>query len=131
MQVLHAGVGPLTQGDINLAVAAGAHLVTFALGGGTGSSSAVEAALKDAMKHHGVKHFSHNIVYHLMDELSAVVHGECEPAGPVWSLPLARLVLEHDGQMFSTFCNSCCTMLRKGFFITLPTTTMICSFRRS
>jgi hypothetical protein len=79
-QVIHAGVGPLALADINLAVAAGAHLVVFNLGS-TGISphasnrADIEAGLKLACTA-GLRLLSHNIVYHLMDQIKGLAEGE-------------------------------------------------------
>lgn len=82
-QVLYSGVGPVTINDVNLATAAGAHLVTFNLGadglGGPGAGGAgqkeVTKALTAAKANHGITHLSHNVIYHLMDQIQGLVEG--------------------------------------------------------
>jgi hypothetical protein len=77
-QVLHSGVGPLTLTDVNLASAAGAHLVTFNLGA-SGTGGMGDAALRKAVEGAGlagVRLLSHSVIYHLLDELRGVVEGE-------------------------------------------------------
>jgi len=44
MQILHSGVGQLTPNDVNLAVASGAHVVSFNLGPGNAALEKVGGA---------------------------------------------------------------------------------------
>jgi len=69
--VLHTGVGQLTPNDVNLAVASGAHLVSFNLGT---PNATLEKALV-AARGAGVKLISHNIVYHLLAQIEDLVEG--------------------------------------------------------
>ncbi|EFJ45952.1 hypothetical protein VOLCADRAFT_93688 [Volvox carteri f. nagariensis] len=68
VKVVHAGVGPLSPSDLNLAVAAGAHVMLFNAGLGPEAESSLRSAQSS-----GVRLLSHNVVYHLMDALRAEV----------------------------------------------------------
>uniref|UniRef100_A0A7S3QQL7 Tr-type G domain-containing protein n=2 Tax=Dunaliella tertiolecta TaxID=3047 RepID=A0A7S3QQL7_DUNTE len=71
LKVLHSGVGQLTPNDVNLALASGAHVVSFNLGP---TNAALEKAMSQAGAA-GVKFISHNIVYHLMTQIESLIEG--------------------------------------------------------
>ncbi|GIL79523.1 hypothetical protein Vretifemale_8844, partial [Volvox reticuliferus] len=64
IKIVHSGVGPLSPSDLNLAVAAGAHVVMFNVALGPEAESSFRAAQAG-----GVRVLSHGVVYHLMDAL--------------------------------------------------------------
>ncbi len=68
--MLYSGVGPLTLSDINLAAATGARLVMFNQQGC--ASREVEGLLKNLH----LPLVSHNVIYHLVDQIKGLVEGK-------------------------------------------------------
>ncbi|KAK2078152.1 hypothetical protein QBZ16_004020 [Prototheca wickerhamii] len=68
LRVVHAGVGPVTASDVQLAVPLGARIVAFGVRAG---GAEVEAAIK----RHGLSLHRHAVIYKLLEELGEVMLG--------------------------------------------------------
>ncbi|GIL52293.1 hypothetical protein Vafri_8207, partial [Volvox africanus] len=98
IKIVHSGVGPLSPSDLNLAVAAGAHVVMFNVALGPETESAFRAAQAG-----GVRVLSQSVVYHLMDALReevrrAAAEGAAAAVGPAGDGSSGAAALTEVGQ---------------------------------
>lgn len=68
VNIVHSGVGPVSQSDIDLAASTRAHIVGFNVGS---MGSAIETSARLAK----VKVLKHRVIYHLLEEVGALIVG--------------------------------------------------------
>jgi translation initiation factor IF-2 len=66
VRYVYAGVGPISPSDVNLAATTGARIVAFNIAPPTGD---VDVALRNSR----LEVLRHNVIYHLLDEVEAVI----------------------------------------------------------
>lgn len=71
VRVLHAGVGPITESDVNLASANGALLLGFHV--------LVDAKARSAANHEGVETELYTVIYDVLDRVEAELKGKLAP----------------------------------------------------
>lgn len=79
VRYVYSGVGPISTSDVHLAATTGAHLIAFNVPAPSGD---VDSALRASR----VEVLRHNVIYHLLDEVAAVITaaeegGAAGPAG--------------------------------------------------
>ena len=73
-QILHSGVGGVTESDVTLAAASGAPIIAF--------NVRANAQAKQAAEQKGVEIRYYNIIYDLTDDVKAAMSGMLRPRGP-------------------------------------------------
>jgi len=71
VDLLSAGVGQITEGDIRLATASGAVIIAF--------NVRAEASVRDMARNNGVDIRYHNVVYRITDEIKEILSGKLAP----------------------------------------------------
>ncbi|MFV9868588.1 MAG: translation initiation factor IF-2 [Rickettsia slovaca] len=71
LRILHSGVGPITESDVSLAHASSAIIVGFNVRAGANALTAVEKEKVD------IRYYS--IIYHLIDDIKAIMSGMLDP----------------------------------------------------
>ncbi|MCX4079929.1 translation initiation factor IF-2 [Rickettsia rhipicephali] len=71
LRILHSGVGPITESDLSLAHASSAIIVGFNVRAGAKALTAVEKEKVD------IRYYS--IIYHLIDDIKAIMSGMLDP----------------------------------------------------
>jgi translation initiation factor IF-2 len=71
IEILSAGVGQITEGDVRLAAASSAVIVAF--------NVRADSAVRDAARVAGVDIRYHSVVYRITDELKEILSGKLEP----------------------------------------------------
>ncbi|ABV76419.1 translation initiation factor IF-2 [Rickettsia rickettsii] len=71
LRILHSGVGPITESDVSLAHASSAIIVSFNVRAGANALTAAEKEKVD------IRYYS--IIYHLIDDIKAIMSGMLEP----------------------------------------------------
>lgn len=74
LKIVYSGVGPITSTDVNLAAATGARIVSFNL---RAPAPEVDAAIKAAK----LEVLQHQVIYHLLDEVTAYMDAAEAGAG--------------------------------------------------
>lgn len=71
VELLSAGVGQITEGDIRLATASGAVIIAF--------NVRADAAVRDMARNNGVDIRYHSVVYRITDEIKEILSGKLAP----------------------------------------------------
>ncbi|MDR2686108.1 MAG: translation initiation factor IF-2 [Rickettsiales bacterium] len=71
VNILSAGVGAISEGDVRLAVASGAVIIAF--------NVRADASVKEIVRANNVDIRYHSVVYHITDELRDILAGKLEP----------------------------------------------------
>ena len=71
IEVLSAGVGQITEGDIRLATASGAVIIAF--------NVRADSAVRDMARNNGVDIRYHSVVYRITDEIKEILSGKLAP----------------------------------------------------
>ena len=71
VELLSAGVGQITEGDIRLATASGAVIIAFNVRG--------DSAVRDMARNNGVDIRYHSVVYRITDEIKEILSGKLAP----------------------------------------------------
>ena len=71
IELLSAGVGQITEGDIRLATASGAVIIAF--------NVRADAAVRDMARNNGVDIRYHSVVYRITDEIKEILSGKLAP----------------------------------------------------
>ncbi len=71
LRILHSGVGPITESDVSLAHASSAIIVGFNVRAGANALTAAEKEKVD------IRYYS--IIYHLIDDIKAIMSGMLDP----------------------------------------------------
>jgi translation initiation factor IF-2 len=71
VDVLSAGVGQITEGDVRLAVASGASIIAF--------NVRADSAVRDLARNGGVDIRYHSVVYRITDEIKEILSGRLAP----------------------------------------------------
>jgi translation initiation factor IF-2 len=91
VRYVYSGVGPISTSDVHLAATTGARIIAFNIATPSGD---VEGALRSSR----VEVMRHNVIYHLLDEVAAVITaseagGAAGPAGTLEEVLGSALVL--------------------------------------
>ena len=71
VEILSAGVGQITEGDVRLAIASGAVIIAF--------NVRADAAVRDMARSGGVDIRYHSVVYRITDEIKEILSGKLAP----------------------------------------------------
>ena len=71
VELLSAGVGQITEGDIRLATASGAVIIAF--------NVRADSAVRDMARNNGVDIRYHSVVYRITDEIKEILSGKLAP----------------------------------------------------